>query len=128
MRRDLMILVTCGMLLYGCGGARTVTISSVPQSIDSSDSALPQESAGPQLTISWSPSTAIDTARYHIYACTPTEDCPARDKEPLLNVLVPNTRTTITRPFAVGTPFVLVITAEDDTGNESPPSKPLPLN
>ncbi len=102
MRRDLMILVTCGMLLYGC-----------PR---------------PQLTISWSPSMAIDTARYHIYACTPTEDCPARDQKPLVTVLVPNTRTTITRPFAVGTPFVIVITAEDDTGNESPPSKPLPMN
>jgi len=52
MRRDLMILVTCAMLLYGCSGSRMDTIPVAPQSVGSSDSAPPQESAVSQLTIS----------------------------------------------------------------------------
>ena len=117
MLRDLTILITCGFLLYGCAGARGV-----------SDPATLGESGGSQFEISWTPSAALDVAKHHIYACKTAVGCPASGQEPLVTVAMPKTQTTITSPFEVGEPFVLVVTAEDHAGNESQPSQLLDLN
>lgn len=117
MLRDLTILITCGFLLYGCAGVRGV-----------SDPAMLGESGGSQFKISWTPPVSPGVEKHHIYACKTAAGCPASGQEPLVTVSMPLTQTTITSPFEVGEPFVLVVTAEDHAGNESQPSQLLELN